>query len=181
MRLRFLIYFLCILLFICPAHAEDAAFSHVPETLHPGKAERLSFSIPEDGVITLSLTDLSGNTLQVIRENMQASQGVVNLSYNGCDIQGNAWPQGEYLLALDYNGTRLTHPLSIGTIAPQITHVSVNGALTGQSCTMSISCNVSGTLTVSLLTGGNTSSLILSASVQAGDNTLIWDGLLEGA
>lgn len=182
MRFRILICCVCMLL-IClcsSALADEASFAFVPDILHPGKAERISFSLPADGEITLSVQDASGNTVQTIRQNMSVSQGIVNLSYNGCDIYGNAMPQGEYTLVLTHNSVTVSHPLTIGAIAPQITQATLSSAMLGESFTFDISCNTAGTLNVFLILSDGTSALLQSASVQEGANTLHWDGLLNG-
>ena len=124
MRLSHRIFGILVLLsliFATAALAEEPGFTFVPEVLHPGKAERISFAVANDTLVTLEVHDAQGNTVHTIRKDMSVSAGIVNLSYNGCDLAGTALPEGAYQLHLYSEGSMFIADLTIGRAAPQIT------------------------------------------------------------
>ena len=66
-----------------PAFALEAGFVYAPESLSPGKAERICISVDTDCAITLELLDSQGNIAYTLRSNLQIGTGMLNLTYNG--------------------------------------------------------------------------------------------------
>lgn len=186
MRLHF--RFFCILLlslvlFAASAFAEEPGFTFVPSVLHPGKAERISFAVANDTTVTLEVHDAQDNIVHTIRKDMSVSAGVVNLSFNGCDLQGNALPEGSYQLYLYSDGSMFIADLAIGRAAPQISHVSTSSQdlLVGDSWQMTVVCSMPGTLTAELRSGNDTVLTLYQGAAQEGSNTVTWDGTINGS
>ena len=115
---------------IVPAFALEAGFVYAPESLSPGKAERICISVDTDCAITLELLDSQGNIAHTLRSNLQIGTGMLNLTYNGLNAQGEALPAGEYTLRLQAGDQTVLRTLTIGEVAPQIRYIAVqNDAL----------------------------------------------------
>ena len=113
-----------------PAFALEAGFVYAPESLSPGKAERICISVDTDCAITLELLDSQGNIAYTLRSNLQIGTGMLNLTYNGLNAQGEALPAGEYTLRLQAGDQTVLRTLTIGEVAPQIRYIAVqNDAL----------------------------------------------------
>lgn len=186
MRLHFrlLLFFLLIcLLFGITAFAEEPGFTFVPDILHPGKAERISFAVANDTTVTLEVHDASGNVVHTIRKDMSVSAGILNLSFNGCDLKGTALPEGNYQLYLYSEGSMFIADLTVGREAPQITHVvtSSQELITGNPWQLTVNCSMPGTLTVELKNNNETVLTLYKGAAQQGDNQITWDGTIDGA
>lgn len=185
MRLRFLtiISLIGLLLLFSGALAEESGFTFVPETLHPGKAERISFYVPNDTAVTLEVLDASGALIQTIRSNMSVSAGNVNLSYNGCNAQGNPLPAGDYALNLQFDGNMFMSRLTIGREAPQIARVetSSQSLIFGDIWTMSAHCSTNGSLKVELKLPDGSFHTLTDTKAAAGENHFSWDGSINGS
>ena len=115
---------------IVPAFALEAGFVYAPESLSPGKAERICISVDTDCAITLELLDSQGNIAHTLRSNLQIGTGMLNLTYNGLNAQGEALPAGEYTLRLQAGDQTVLRTLTIGEVAPQIRYIAVHGSFT---------------------------------------------------
>ena len=174
-----MILFLFLFLF-CTAQAEGLGFSVAPETMRPGKTERLSFSSPSASTATLSVLTASGEPVCVIRENLTVAQGVNHLSWDGMDASGAPLPAGDYLLSLTVEGQTVTQPLAIGAPSPQILLISADDAVeASRSWRYTVHVNMPGTLTmrVKLEDGWQT---VLETPINEGSNTLSWDLAANG-
>jgi len=184
LHIRFVLLFALLFILLIPfAHAQEPGFTYVPDVLHPGKAERISFCVANDTAVTLELHDASGATVHTLRNNMSVSAGVINLSFNGCDLKGTAFPEGEYQLYLYSENSMFIADLTIGRAAPQITHVSASSQeiRVGSAWDMSVFCSMPGTLTAELKNGSETVLTLYSGKANQGENRIYWDGTVNGA
>ena len=177
MRLRvFALTALIICIFtIVPAFALEAGFVYAPESLSPGKAERICISVDTDCAITLELLDGQGDIVHTLRSNLQIGTGMLNLTYNGLNTQGEALPAGEYTLRLQAGDQTVLRTLTIGEVAPQIRYIAVqNDALyIDEPLPLSIIVTADGTLSLTL-TGIDNNGLypLEDTQIQAGSSTL---------
>ena len=101
------------------AWAEGLSFTVAPDSIRPGKMERISFSVSQDGAAGLSLLDAdSGEERFVIRQNVAVSAGVNHLTWDGSDLSGAVVAPGQYLLSLQVNGESAVKPLSGFAVSP---------------------------------------------------------------
>ena len=187
MKHRFLTVLTALLLLcIFSALAEDAAFTNAPDLMRPGKTERISFSVPEDGSAQLDLIDENGSQAVLIRESMTTYQGENHLSWNGEKADKLPVQPGTYTLRLVLTGSTNTyqalHTLTVGEPAPQVTHIQAPGVLVaGDTWNMMVDCSVPGTLEVRIRLADGEWYTLHEASVQSGTATLSWDGKLDNA
>ena len=185
MKHRFLTVLTALLLLcIFSALAEDAAFTNAPDLMRPGKTERISFSVPEDGSAQLDLIDENGSQAVLIRESMTTYQGENHLSWNGEKADKLPVQPGTYTLRLVLTGSTNTyqalHTLTVGEPAPQVTHIQAPGVLVaGDTWNMMVDCSVPGTLEVRIRLADGEWYTLHEASVQSGTATLSWDGKLD--
>lgn len=158
-----------------PAFALEAGFVYAPESLSPGKAERICISVDTDCAITLELLDSQGNIAHTLRSNLQIGTGMLNLTYNGLNAQGEALPAGEYTLRLQAGDQTVLRTLTIGEVAPQIRYIAVqNDALyIDEPLPLSIIVTADGTLSLTL-TGIDNNGLypLEDTQIQAGSSAL---------
>lgn len=165
------------------AWAEGLSFTVAPDSIRPGKMERISFSVSQDGAAGLSLLDAdSGEERFVIRQNVAVSAGVNHLTWDGSDLSGAVVAPGQYLLSLQVNGESAVKPLSVGEPSPQILSLSASPLLEGADVwPFSVEVNEPGTLSVRLR-GENDEEWtgIFSQAVSAGPFSASWDGAANG-
>ncbi|MBQ9264309.1 MAG: L,D-transpeptidase family protein [Clostridia bacterium] len=163
------------------AMGEDLSLKVVPYVIRPGKTERISFSVPEDGSAHLQLTDENGETITVIRENLAVVQGENHLTWNGIGADGQAVAPGNYYLALSQNGLSARQYLSIGQPSPQLLSVQASDALLDDSpWQMTVKTNMAGTLLVRMKLSDEQWHTIIEQAVGQGETTVTWDGVCEG-
>ena len=174
---------LLILMQLPSAWAEGLSFTVAPDSIRPGKMERISFSVSQDGAAGLSLLDAdSGEERFVIRQNVAVSAGVNHLTWDGSDLSGAVVAPGQYLLSLQVNGESAVKPLSVGEPSPQILSLSASPLLEGAGVwPFSVEVNEPGTLSVRLR-GENDEEWtgIFSQAVSAGPFSASWDGAANG-
>ena len=160
---------------VSTAFARETGFVYVPQTLSPGKAERICINLESDCTLTLDLLDAQNNTVRTLRSDMQANVGMLNLTYNGLDTAGNALPSGEYTLRLCVEDQIILYPLTIGETAPQILTLSASDDLLFTDTTLELFTNVTtdGTLTLTL-TGNDNNGLytLEDVCVNSGENAV---------
>lgn len=184
MKNRFLTLFALMMLFVLSAHAENAAFTNAPDLLRPGKTERISFTVPEDGSAQLDLIDANGSQTAVIRESMTAAAGENHLSWDGTNVNDVPVTPGTYTLRLVLTGSTNTwqaqHTVTVGQPAPQVTHIQAPGVLVaGDMWNMMVDCSVPGTLEVRIRLADGEWHTLHEAAVSQGTATLSWDGKLD--
>ncbi|MBR6029385.1 MAG: L,D-transpeptidase family protein [Clostridia bacterium] len=166
------------LLPLCTA-AEGASLGITPvtEVIRPGRAVLLSFSVPEAGVADLDLVNESGERLSVAVLDLSVRQGLNHVWWNGT-YESVPAPEGSWLLRLTQNGLSATVPVTVGPLAPYITAISplLTTLTPAASMTVSFYASCSGTMTTTLISGGER-SLLASWPISAGNNSLTWTGM----
>jgi len=178
---RLLPLLLLLLLLPLAASARELSFTVAPDTLRPGKTERISFTTDQGGQAKLEVLDLNGAPAAVIRQNISAAQGENHLTWDGMLDDENALPAGNYWLTLTMGGEMIHAPLVVGPESPQILSVSAPDSLwIGEEWQVTVDLNMPGTLTLRIKTADNQWHTILEANAPAGESTHIWDGNLDG-
>ena len=106
-------------LWACSALAEGSGLrvDTVREEIRPGRPVVLSFTVPEDGVCSIGLTDGTGETSLSIAEERAVTAGSNSMYWNGtCD--GIAVPEGDWTLTVRMNGETAETPVQIGRMIP---------------------------------------------------------------
>lgn len=168
MRKRLLLLCLTLCLLLAPARAEEApSWQSVPETLHPGRLTRLDFALPYGTLAKITVLDGAGETVLVLKE----SAATGRLFWDGGDL-----PAGSYTLRLTCGETVADTPITIGTPAPGVEVLDAMAETSGawEAC---ITCSARGTLRLTLEDGTEA----LTQSVEEGENTILWDGAVDGA
>ncbi|MDD6683077.1 MAG: L,D-transpeptidase family protein [Clostridiales bacterium] len=178
---RLLPLLLLLLLLPLAASARELSFTVAPDTLRPGKTERISFTTDQSGQAKLEVLDLNGAPAAVIRQNISAAQGENHLTWDGMLDAETALPAGNYWLTLTMGGEMIHAPLVVGPESPQILSVSAPDSLwIGEELQVTVDLNMPGTLTLRIKTADNQWHTILEANAPAGESAHIWDGNLDG-
>ena len=178
---------LLVLLLLCfpfAALAEGLDFTVVPDTVRPGKMERISFFLPTEGTARLELFDASsGETAAVIREEIAAAAGVNHLTWDGTDAAGEYAAPGDYLLVLSANGESVSRPLTVGEPSPQILSLSASSLTGGEAeWPFTVQVNLPGTLSIRLKKADdNDWTAVFSREIPAGETASAWDCQVDGA
>ena len=178
-----LVTLLLLLLLPCAALAEGLGFTVYPETVRPGKIERISFSAPSEGEAKLELLLPTGESFSVIRESVSVSAGVNHLTWDGTDASGDDIPAGEYLLSVAMNGESAAQAITVGEPSPKILSMTVSQTLiSGEQLPLIIQVNEPGTLTISVKAADSDAwVLVLSREIPAGESAGSWDGTVGGS
>ena len=178
---RALPFLLLMLLLPLGALAEEMRFTVSPDVLRPGKTERISFYVPASGTARLELYDENGNFYALIRESMDVAEGINHLSWDGQDEKDQPVPPGAYWLSLTVGDQQIREVLEIGEESPQILAVNADNTITAHDdWILQVSVNEPGTLTVRVKMPDNEWYTVVEESVSAGENTIRWDGLVNG-
>lgn len=178
-RLCFLI--LGLLLLPLGAQAAETAFTVTPQTVYPGRAERISFFTPADGQARIEARDGQGNTVAVIRAELDAYEGVNHLTWDGLGDDGYALVPGDYVLYLILNGAEDEQPFTVGEECPSILSVRADSALEdGKSWSVTLTVSLPGALTMRLRDQAGAWRTVLEAPAEEGKGVFTWDGLLDG-
>lgn len=163
------------------ALAEELNFTVAPETLRPGKTERISFLAPQSGQASLYLMDGNGKKIALVREGMNAMAGVNHLSWDGMDLAGEPVSPGSYYLTLQLNGETCQQEIQIGEESPQILAVqAVEDPDQPWGWRVTVNVNMAGTLTMRAELCEGQWGTCLETAVSAGENTFSWDGQADG-
>ncbi|MBQ4581030.1 MAG: L,D-transpeptidase [Clostridia bacterium] len=160
---------------IASAWAEGAAMTIVPlsEAVRPGKAITLSFTVPEDGVCSLTLKDMAGNFVMDVVSGMQAYAGENQVWWNGTSM-GVSPQEGVYQLVLAMNGQEASSTVVIGAQAPYLTSIVPVKDADTMTMTLNFYASVDGLLTVGLWSG-NVWALLENRQIVGGMNQVVWD------
>ena len=163
------------------ASAQDLSFTVTPETMRPGKVERISFTSPSAGTVRMELLLMNGETRCVIRDQVEAAAGENHLTWDGMDENGDPIPSGEYLLYLKLGDAAVTSPLSIGDPSPMILSLNAENTFTlGDAWRFTVEVNQPGTLTVRIKNADGQWMEALSEEIPGGESDMRWDGVLGG-
>lgn len=181
--MRYRIFILALLgLFIigAAASAETPTFLDVPDTVHPGKAEPITFTAAENSAVTLDVLDANDAVVQIIRSDLRVSAAQMTVTFNGTTPQGSALPQGQYRLRLTDGTQTVFSSFSISTPAPRLIAVSAEKSQIVPGEAPVLSLNAAGAASVNLLLTLPSGSARYGGSypLQAGENTLVLDGSL---
>ena len=174
MRIRFLIFVLTALLAAaCCALAEGLSFFYAPEVIHPGKAERITLSLPQAGTLTVRIVSSDGGQEYILRDGIETEAGNQTVTFNGI-IGGKELSQGDYLIQAESGGESISQPFRIGESAPKIITASASSYREKNALTLVLNVNASrnGQLNALLISPEDGAMPVLSAQVTEGDNTL---------
>ena len=95
------------------------------EEIHPGSPVIVSFTVPEDGVCSIGLTDETGSVSMNISGERQVTAGYNAMYWNGtCD--GAPVPEGNWKLTIRMNGRTAEAPVTVGRMLPCLISVSAD-------------------------------------------------------
>ncbi len=163
------------LLPVFPAMAEGTALSIATpaETIRPGKAYLLSFTVPEAGTCDLTLQDMLGNPVMDVVTDLPVQPGLNQLWWNGT-FNSAAPEAGVYQLVLTAADESAACTLVIGEYAPYLTSIVPVKDAENQTLTVDFYASVEGLLTVGLWSG-DVWSLLENRQIAVGMNQITWD------
>ena len=177
---RLSLLMLLLLLLPLAALGEGLSINTVPALLRPGKAERISFTVPQDGSVRLEVLTAEGASAAVIQEALPVVAGENHLTWNGMN-GAEPLPAGEYLLSVSMNGEEAAETLIVGAPSPRILSVDAESVmLDTASWQAKVQVNMDGTLTLRIRLSDGQWHTALEQPVREGENTLAWDGTCEG-
>ena len=158
-----------------PALAEDAelAVVSVEETVRPGKAILLAFTVPESSAVNLRLVDDAGEAVSTVVEDYPAAAGRNELWWNGT-YGGIFAPAGQWRLEISDGADVASVPVTVGGAAPYLTNIMSSVELSGHIMTVTFYASVDGLLSVGAVANGAW-TLLDSLRIAAGENTYVWD------
>ncbi len=157
------------------ASAENEAFGFVvtPEDVYPGRLERISYQVPEDGPADLELVDRDGNVIIAILSDYHVAQGVHHLTWDGTDRAGNEAAPGEYDLRLSFGGRSVSAFVRVNEPIPKLTRVQLPDVLMpGMEAQVNVEASRDGKFSLSITGAENGIALLDGAAVFAGENSL---------
>ncbi len=174
---------LLVLLLPCMAAAEETAVSLLApaETIRPGKAILLTYTVPTDGTADLSLRDAQGNIVMSVLTGQQAVAGANMLWWNGT-ANGVSAPEGVYQLVLTFGAEESAATVVVGAHAPYMTSIAPVKDYAAKTVSIDFYASTDGLLTVGLW-ADNVWSMLENRDVAAGMNAVTWDAstMPEGA
>lgn len=174
-----LVALLCIL-FLPIGRAEGMSFDRVPELFRPGKADRITISVPADGEANLYLLNSDGQAIAIIRENFPVVAGQNHISWDGTQ-NSIPLPAGNYYLSMHFDGEEIRVPFIAGDPAPTILNVTGSDtAYPGKVWSQTVTTNMAGTLTMQIRLEDQAWHPFAEQQVVAGENVVYWNGVVEG-
>lgn len=178
----FICLLLCTVVTIGTALAEESAFTNVPDTIHPGKSERISFRLEKEEKVTLSVMTEGGDTVAVIRQDFTAPSGENHMIWDGLKDDGEAAAPGEYLLVLKGGSVSIHKPITIANIAPRILSVAAPAEVNpGDVWSVTVETNMAGTLSLYIRLEDGKWHSFMEAAVPQGESLHYWNGIVNGA
>ena len=155
--------------------AEEGAFTVEPvtETIRPGKATLIAFTVPESGAVNLRLLDEAGETVFTVLEGYQATLGLNQFMWNGT-YEGVFAPAGAWQLEMSREEERASTPVTVGQPAPYLTNIMSSVEHGAQAMTVTFYASVDGLLSVGAVVNGAW-TLLDSRNISAGENVYVWD------
>ena len=179
---KILVILLLLLTLAATAVAEETLSIQAPgDVIRPGKAMTIVFTTPEAGTAEILLKDAQGQTLSVVVEAYAAVPGYNALWWNGT-YQGVPAPKGEHQLVLILNGATAAVPVTVGEVAPYITHIDLDAeaATPAQDLTVSFYASTPGTLVAGILQQ-DVKTELTRVPVVEGEQTWVWETALYTA
>ncbi len=184
LRFRSVICGLVFLLFVCVTMVAlgegTLEWIDPPDTIRPGKAIRLSFSVSLAGDADILVKDASGATLDVLAEDFSAKAGRNNLIWDG-KVSGAPLPLGSYVLQVVQGTAEASAQVNIGDESPVILSAfpSDTHIVPGQEWHLKVETNLQATLTLKL--DKDSGDIVLyEALLPAGAHEIPWDGTVDG-
>ena len=156
-----------------PAEGAVLAIDPPTETVRPGKALLLTFTVPADGLVDLTLVSSSGETLMTIVEDHSVTAGSQQLWWNGTS-GGVTAPVGVHQLVLTQGEASASAEVTVGDQAPYITSIQPDKDAESMTLTVDFYASVDGLLSVGMW-AGNVWTLLENRQVTAGMNQVTWD------
>ena len=176
-----LIAALALLFSSLPALAQEVlGFESVPGEIRPGKPERISFTLPRDGLADITLEDREGATAAAPMREYEGEKGINYFTWDG-QYFGSPVAAGDYTLRLAFEGESVTVPISIGSGSPVLSSATAShhSILPGEKWEASFTANMEGVLRLALVRDG-VETLLKSQKVALGPGTISWDGMAGG-
>ena len=172
LRKLFALLFLLTLPSLCLA---ETVWVTAPAVIHPGQKQQLTFS-SDGGSCSLSVTDAAGSTSYILF-GAQAETGETTVWWDG-RINGEALPEGECTFSVTVAGETASVSASVGGGVPALTILDApEETASDWEALISVPCD--GELTVSIRTEDG-DSVIVSQTVSAGENSVAWNGRVDG-
>ena len=177
--------FLLVLMTAAGTLAEDAAgglyFVTVPETVYPGKTERIVFSSDRAGTATLSVSDPDGTGVCVVRSSISVLPGNNNLVWDGLSEDGEAVREGKALLVLSIGGESCSAELDIGKETMRILRISYPDRPTaGGSVVFRVECSMDGEVELKIQDADGAWHAAAAGKTTGSVAELTWDGTFSG-
>lgn len=178
---RLTILFTILSLMFTAVSAQELLITDPPQVVRPGKTERFSFESGSSESVGISLLDVSGGELFSIFPEYPAVPGVNHFVWNGYGPGGVPVDKGTYALQIRQGDYASSIPLNVGDAGPAIQSFSVSDAVItpGAQWKVTAYANMAGELSISLSANGQ-STTVAKVQAQEGDNTLVWDGTING-
>ncbi len=169
---------LCILLIVllpllAMAEGAELSIAAPTETIRPGKAILLTFSVPQAGTVDLVLKNTAGQPVMPVVSDYAAYAGINRLWWNGTN-EGKSPAPGVYQLALQTASGDTACTVVIGEYAPYLTSIVPKADAAKKTLTVDFYASVSGLLSVGLL-NGNAWTPLENRQIAAGMNRVVWD------
>jgi len=120
--------------------AEDSGLSIAvaEKEIRPGRPVILSFTVPEDGICSIILTDENGGVTLSIADRRSAAAGYNSMYWNGT-CGGVPVPEGAWRLVLRMNGRTAETPVTVGRMIPCLISVRTENAAVEEGDTVLLS------------------------------------------
>ena len=178
---RLSILFAILSLMLTAVSAQELIILDPPPVMRPGKTERFSFESGSTDSVAISLLDTTGSELFYIFPEYPAVPGVNYFVWNGYGPGGVPLEKGTYAMQIRQGDFSSSVPLTVGDLGPAIQSFSVSDAVItpGAEWKVTAHANMPGELSISLNAQGQNTT-VARVQAQQGDNTLIWDGTING-
>lgn len=166
------------LLLPCLILAEETAptlsIAPLTETLRPGKAVLLTFTVPQDGLVDLRVLDAEGAEVSVAVLSLSVTRGENQLWWNGTR-DGVPVSPGAYRLVLTQEEQSAETPIIVGELAPYLTGIEPSTTTVTPDTPLQVNfyASCAGRLTTGLRTGNEWRQLA-SWQIEEGANALLW-------
>ncbi len=163
---------LLVLLCVCPALCEEAAWTVVPDVLRPGKLVRLAFTA-EEGMTDIAVVAADGSTALLLRDDMATVDGMNGFTWDGSGVAPGVWT-----LRLTTADAQAETQVTIGAQAPQLMLVNVAPTL-NDNWFVVVNSSTHGRLTLSVTVDGKAVE-VAATEAMAGENVITWNGEIDG-
>lgn len=178
-RLLSLLLSLLLLVTSLPVMAETTAdtpalsLAPVTETIRPGKAVLLSFTVPADGTCDIVLRAEAGDTVLPVVLEHPVTAGHNSLWWNG--TFGSVFaPVGPLTMVLIMDGAESAQPILVSSAAPYLTAIEAQKDAAARVMHVNFYASVDGLLTMGLW-ADNIWTILQNLQVPAGMNSVTWD------